>query len=90
MDCKLINSSYHRWPDVIAIDNQKLRISFRRTIKVPDNDGSSLLPPDLGAFPLYSVGALEKKLPQSMAAKGGILFPMHSEWLPALRFPDKD
>jgi hypothetical protein len=81
MNCKLMISGYNSCVDVIAIDDQKLRISFRRTIRVPDNDETSLLPPDLGAFPLYLVDALEKKLPHSIAAKGGVLFPMHSKFI---------
>ena len=77
MLCKLIKSAPERWPDVISVDKGKLRISFRRTIRVSDNDDASLLPPDLGAFPLYSTSTLYSRLPQTMAAKGGVLFPMH-------------
>ncbi|PMD25419.1 hypothetical protein NA56DRAFT_435055 [Hyaloscypha hepaticicola] len=79
MLCKLIKSDPKKWPDIVSVDKGKLRISFRRTIRVSDNDGTSLLPPDLGAFPLYSVSTLYSKLPQPMLAKGGILFPMHDQ-----------
>jgi hypothetical protein len=88
MLCKLIQSDPRRWPDIVSIDKGKLRIPFRRTIRVSDNDGTSLLPPDLGAFPLYSVSPLHSKLPQPMVAEGGILFPMHGKQLRNLRILD--
>ena len=78
MDYRLVKSSGAGWLDLVTIDAEKLQISFRRTIKVPDNDDTSLLPPNLGTFPLYSVDALDEKLPDGMATKGGILFPIHS------------
>jgi len=69
MTCKLGDSE-------VAI-NDDLRISFRRTIRVPDNDQTSLLPPDLGAYPLSSVQKYSKKMPVEMTAKGGLFFPMY-------------
>lgn len=54
-----------------------LRISFRRTIRVPDNHQESFLPPDLGAFPLKRVSQYADKLPPRMSANGGLLFPMY-------------
>ena len=54
-----------------------LQISFRRTIRVPDGTSMSELPPDMGAFPLYSVAQYKDKLPQTMALKGGLFFPMY-------------
>ncbi|KAF2464590.1 uncharacterized protein BDR25DRAFT_271593 [Lindgomyces ingoldianus] len=54
-----------------------LHISFRRTIRVPDNHQASFLPPDLGAFPLSPVSRYADKLAPNMAVKGGLFFPMH-------------
>ncbi|GAM37839.1 integral membrane protein [Talaromyces pinophilus] len=59
MDCKLEGSGYSvAMPDgvdTISLDGGNLRISFHRTIRVPDSSASkSLLPPDLGVFPLFS------------------------------------
>ena len=62
--------------DTIVV-NGDLRISFRRTIRVPDNDQISFLPPDLGAYPLESVRKHIDKLPAELAAKGGVFFPMY-------------
>ena len=33
---------------------QGLTISFKRTVRVADNDEENDLPPDLGSFPIYS------------------------------------
>lgn len=54
-----------------------LDISFRRTIRVPDNNKSYDLPPDCGAFPLYSVDQFKDKLPTAMVAKGGLFLPIY-------------
>lgn len=54
-----------------------LTISFQRTIRVPDNGGSSGLPPDLGKFTLYKVGDYATRLPKTITAKGGVFFSMH-------------
>lgn len=71
--------------NVIAVDRvlskterqQVLGISFIRTIRVPDNEESSQLPPDLGSFQLYKVQDYADRLPTSMVIKGGAFFPMH-------------
>jgi hypothetical protein len=58
MDCKLLTGIDENatWPDTVIVHNGDLKISFRRTIRVPDNANvTSLLPPDLGAFPLYPI-----------------------------------
>ncbi|KAH8712151.1 hypothetical protein GQ44DRAFT_730725 [Phaeosphaeriaceae sp. PMI808] len=57
-------------------------ISFRRTIRVPDNEQVSQLPPNLGAFPLKRISEYTEKLGGAMAAKGGVFFPMHCMYYP--------
>lgn len=57
--------------------NNDLEISFRRTIRVPDNNQTSNLPPDLGAFPLKPISKYVGKVTPDMAAKGGLLLPMY-------------
>jgi hypothetical protein len=72
MSCELINNE--------VVFNNDLRISFRRTIRVPDkNQQKSLLPPDIGAFPLKPVGKYREKMRADITAKGGIFFPMYRE-----------
>lgn len=73
--------------DYIAVDRilhgaglpQGLVISFKRTIRVPDNKELSELPPDLGNFPLYKVQDYADRLPKSMVEKGGAFFPMYQK-----------
>jgi hypothetical protein len=60
-----------------SVDIDDLRITFKRTIRVPDNDETSALPPDMGDFPLYKVDSYTDKLPLSMARKGGLFIPMY-------------
>jgi hypothetical protein len=61
----------------IKIDD--LRITFRRTIRVPDNHESSDLPPDMGKFPLYKVDKYADRLPINMTQKGGVFLPMYQK-----------
>ncbi|KAF2443479.1 ubiquitin-domain-containing protein [Karstenula rhodostoma CBS 690.94] len=70
LSCELVN-------DKVRI-NGDLRISFKRTIRVPDGgEQVSYLPPSLGNFPLQKISQYETKLKKDMVAKGGIFFPMH-------------
>ncbi|KAH6642766.1 integral membrane protein [Boeremia exigua] len=57
--------------------NDDLYISFHRTVRVPDNQHISNLPPDFGKFPLTPVSQYASKMRSDMAAKGGIFFPMY-------------
>ncbi|KAI1456079.1 hypothetical protein F4805DRAFT_468314 [Annulohypoxylon moriforme] len=67
-------------PDVPGTyHEQDLDISFRRTIRVPDNAGESKLPPDLGQFPLFKVRDYAHRLPPEMTAKGGVFMPMYQK-----------
>ena len=66
--------------DKIRIDD--LHITFKRTIRVPDNHESSELPPDMGKFPLYQVDGYAERLPISMAQKGGVFLPMYRKSSP--------
>ncbi|EUC42825.1 hypothetical protein COCMIDRAFT_39180 [Bipolaris oryzae ATCC 44560] len=60
----------------IVVDD-KLRISFRHTIRVPDNERISKLPPDLGAYPIKAVADYRNKMEPAIAAKGGVFFPIY-------------
>ncbi|TID22443.1 hypothetical protein E2P81_ATG11546 [Venturia nashicola] len=61
--------------DSITIDD--IRIRFKRTILVPDNQKVSQLPPGLGNFSLHQVSDYVGKLPETMELKGGIFLPMY-------------
>jgi hypothetical protein len=58
-----------------ARDKDVLKITFHRTVRVPDNENTYQLPPSLSQFPFYSVQDYNETFPQEMAAKGGIFFP---------------
>ena len=60
----------------IVID-KRLRISFHRTVRVPDDNEQHALPPSLGRFPLFNVEAFKTSLPQDMVEKGGMFLPMY-------------
>ena len=65
--------------DELHIGEGDLRISFRRTIRVPTQtvDGQlSQLPPGLGSFPLYNVAEFPN-IPRQMVEKGGAFMPMY-------------
>ena len=69
--------------------DQGLEISFRCTIRVPDNQSASFLPPDLGKFPLFPTSKYASNLPAEMAAKGGFFFPMYREYLTGSQLKDR-
>ncbi|KAF2649096.1 hypothetical protein K491DRAFT_708357 [Lophiostoma macrostomum CBS 122681] len=71
--------------DDIVVNND-LRISFRRTIRVPDNQQVSYLPPDLGKFPLTPVMDHHSRLPKDVSKKGGLFFPMYQSEAMWIRF----
>lgn len=80
LDCTLEqSSSLRKAKDVVRVvrGDQTLKISFQRTIRVPDGKGNSELPPGMGTFPLYSVANYAESLPKDMAAKGGLFLPMY-------------
>ncbi|KAF4439739.1 hypothetical protein F53441_12484 [Fusarium austroafricanum] len=59
------------------IELEDLVITFKRTVRVPDNDESNHLPPDMGSFPLFKIDDYAGKLPVKMAQKGGLFLPMY-------------
>ncbi|KAI1801665.1 hypothetical protein F4811DRAFT_451374 [Daldinia bambusicola] len=58
-------------------DCPEVHISFMRTIRVKGDENKYTPPPGLGSFPLFDTSLYKNKLPASVAAKGGLFFPMH-------------
>ena len=56
--------------------DRNLHIQFHRTVRMPDDNRLHQLPPSLGVFPLYNVGAFSDRLPESIAKSGGVFLPM--------------
>jgi hypothetical protein len=70
-------------PEVTISDGDSLQIddaaiSFQRTIRVPDNQQVSLLPPSCGTFPLKYVKDYASNMSEVMVQKGGLFLPMYS------------
>jgi hypothetical protein len=57
-----------------------LSISFRRTVRVPDNGKAYDLPPDSGPFPIYSINEHKENLPNHMVSKGGVFVPIYGRF----------
>lgn len=53
------------------------RVSFQRTLRIPDDNREYGLPPGLGNFPMEHVEDHSARLPQGWAAHGGVLLPMY-------------
>lgn len=57
-------------------DNRALKITFLRTVRMPDDDKLHSLPAALGTFPLYNVAAYADALPPKIVNEGGVFLPM--------------
>jgi hypothetical protein len=54
-----------------------VRVTFQRTLRIPDDGQSYPLPPGLGAFPLRRIEDHASRVPAEWAARGGVLLPMY-------------
>jgi len=62
----------------------KLTVSFKRTLRIPDDGNTYPLPPGLGNFPLRHVDDYSKKVPEKWIEHGGVMLPMYQSealWL---------
>ncbi len=64
-----------RFPEVHP--QARLSISFRRTLRIPDDDSDYPLPPGLGDFPLVHVDDFAARLTAGQLERGGVLMPMY-------------
>ena len=53
-----------------------LKITFHRTLRMPDDNKLHQLPQSLDTFPLYNVDAFSSRLPGYIVERSGIFFPM--------------
>lgn len=60
-----------------AEDSTALKITFERTLRIPDDDKTYPLPPSLGEFPLVHVDDYARALPTSWRERGGVMLPMY-------------
>lgn len=54
-----------------------LRISFQRTLRVPDDNQEYPLPAGLGRFPIRHVDDFKEKLPPPWKQHGGVILPLY-------------
>lgn len=71
-----------RFPDIH--EDAVFSIDFQRTLRVPDDGRTHLLPPGLGSFPLRNVDDYAERIPAKWAERGGGMLPMYQSealWL---------
>ncbi len=71
-----------RFPDIHP--HAEARISFQRTLRIPDDGMDYPLPPGMGNFPLHHIEDYSEKLPSKWAQHGGVFMPMYQSealWL---------
>ena len=54
----------------------RLRISFQRTLRIPDDGSSYPLPPSIGAFPIRHVDDFAARVAPHWLERGGVMLPM--------------
>ncbi len=69
------DSLVFRFPEVH--EDAELRIGFRRTLRIPDDNRDYPLPPGLGAFPLSHVDDYRDTVPDAWKRHGGVFLPMY-------------
>ena len=69
------NQLIFRFPEVHK--DAKCRISFQRTLRIPDDNRPYSLPPGLGRFPLNLVDDYAESVPAGWNAHGGVFLPMY-------------
>lgn len=71
-----------RFPEVHA--DAVLRITFQRTLRIPDDGSDYPLPPGLGSFPLRHVDDFAARVPAPWMERGGVMMPLYQSeamWL---------
>jgi hypothetical protein len=55
---------------------QNLRVTFHRTLRIPDDGKRYPLPPSLGAFPLHRIDDFRSAVPDDWRDHGGVFMPL--------------
>jgi hypothetical protein len=69
----------------IRIDEQ-FAITFKRTLRIPDDGTAHKAPPNFGAFPIYRVADHAKSLPAQWQHDSGVFIPMYQREALYIRF----
>lgn len=67
----------------------ELRITFQRTLRIPDDDTIYPLPPGLGNFPLRHVDDFAETVPKQWMQHGGVMMPMYQSEALWINFSSK-
>ncbi|KAL2867674.1 uncharacterized protein BJX67DRAFT_352058 [Aspergillus lucknowensis] len=78
-----------REKEKIIIDD-RLELTFHRTLRMPDDDKIHPLPASRGTFPLYNVNAFTSQLPEHITKRGGVFFPMWQREALWINFNNRD
>lgn len=69
------DSLVFRFPEVHA--DASCRITFQRTLRIPDDNRDHPLPPGLGNFPVDHVDDFADRVPAAWTSHGGVFMPMY-------------
>jgi hypothetical protein len=74
-----IGSALHRlsMAAVAGYDDCDLKMSFQRTLRIPDDGSVYPLPAGLGNFPLRDIDDFTQAVPDSWLEGGGVMMPMY-------------
>lgn len=67
----------------------RLQVTFQRTLRIPDDDGTYPLPPGLGCFPLRHVDDYAENVPRNWIEHGGVMLPMYQSEALWINFDSK-
>jgi hypothetical protein len=59
------------------VSNTGLRVTFQRTLRIPDDGKTYPLPPGLGSFPIRRVLAYRDRVPTEWVKTSGVFLPMY-------------
>jgi hypothetical protein len=67
-------------------EQARMRVEFKRTLRIPDDGRNYPLPPELGSFPLLHVDDSADRLPAEWNRHGGVMLPMYQSEALLLEF----
>lgn len=88
-------------PPVVVVDSEdnayrailigrKTKISFHRTLRVPEDGTDYPLPADLGAFPIHRIEDYKDSVPANWLKEGGFFIPLFQKEALFIRFEGMD
>ena len=69
------NTLVYKFPEIHP--EAELRITFKRTLRIPDDEKTYPLPPSLASFPLRRIDDFAERLPAPSKRRGGVIMPMY-------------